>query len=155
MPEDKMLVKELLDKVFVQINPTDSLAEAWAALNEAHITGGVVVTDDGRIVGFVTDGDLIRACMPSEADITIYDEIMEKMDLPPAIIRHLRAMKVEDIMERAENVITINANEPVLKAIALMFQHRLRRIPVIEGNELLGTISRGTILSEILIGRKV
>jgi len=119
------------------------------------ITGAPVVTETGQVVGFLTDGDLIQACMPSEADITIYDEIMENMDLPAPFLMHLRNMRIEHAMQTEENIITIDQSEPVLKALALMYQYKLRRIPVLDGNRLIGTISRGKILSDLLIDRNL
>jgi DHA2 family lincomycin resistance protein-like MFS transporter len=148
-----MLVKDLLDPGMVTIKPTDTISDAWKNMKNAHVTGAVVVTDEGQIVGFLTDGDLVSTCMPSETDITIYDEIIDRMQLPPAYLRHLRSMKVEDTMQSAETVVTIDHNEPALKALALMFQHHLRRIPVMDGQSLIGTISRGQILTDILIDR--
>jgi len=150
-----VLVKELLESNLVTVAPTDTLSKAWEVLREHGVTGAVVVTEEGRLVGVVTDGDFIRACMPSETDIAIYDEIMEKMELPDAFLRYIRAMRVEDIMQPEDQVITIGHNEPIIKALALMFQHRLRRIPVLENNQLIGTISRAQILQELLITRDV
>lgn len=150
-----MLVRDLLDDVFITVNATDNLSKAWAVMKEAHLTGACVVTEDNQLVGFVTDGNFIRACMPSEADIAIYDEIMENMELPDGFLVMVRSAKVENIMQPQEQVITINSDEPILKALALMFQHRLRRIPVLEGNHLIGTISRGAILTELLVNRDI
>jgi DHA2 family lincomycin resistance protein-like MFS transporter len=148
-----MLVKELLDSRYVTLNPTESIADAWQAMSNAGITGAAVVTEKGEVVGFLTDGDLIRACMPSESDITIYDEIMENMDLPAPLLRQLRTMRVEHAMQAEDDIVTIDQSEPVLKALALMYQHRLRRVPVLDGNKLIGTISRGRILTELLLER--
>jgi len=150
-----MLVKDLLEPDLVTVGPMDTLSQAWEAMKHAGTTGVVVVTDDGQIVGFLTDGDLIRTCMPSETDITIYDEIMEKMDLPAVLIKNLRTTRVEYAMQTAEKVVTIDQSEPVLKALALMYQHHLRRIPVLDGNSLVGTISRGQILTDILLERNL
>ena len=150
-----MKVKELMEPNFVTVEPTDTLGQAWSTMKDAHLTGACVVTEEGQLVGFATDGDFVRACMPSEADIAIYDEIMEKMELPNGILRNLRSMRVEDIMQAADQVITISLNEPILKALALMFQHRLRRIPVLDGQHLIGTISRGMILYELLVERDI
>jgi len=149
-----MLVKDLLEPEMVTVLPTDTISEAWTAMKTARTTGAVVVTEDGRIVGFLTDGDLIQACMPSETDLTIYDEIMENMELPDPFIRNLRSVRVEHAMiasEQVMEIITINHNEPVLKALALMFQHHLRRIPVLDENNLIGTISRSQVLSYLLV----
>lgn len=150
-----MKVTELLETKLVTVQPTDTLSSAWKAMLKVGTTGAAVTTDDGTLVGFLTDGDLIRSCMPSETDITIYDEIIEKMELPPALVRNLRSMKVEHAMQTAEGVITIDHNKTVLEALALMFQHRLRRLPVLEGNTLIGMISRGQILTNILLERDI
>jgi CBS domain-containing protein len=150
-----MLVKSLLDPIFVTVSPTDTLSDAWRAMKDAGLTGACVVTDEGELVGFVTDGDFVRASMPSESDIAIYDEIMETMELPDGLLGNLRASRVEHIMQSPESVITINQEEPILKALALMFQHHLRRIPVLDEHSLIGTISRGGILSELLVERDI
>ena len=150
-----MLVKDLLEPVTVTVGPTDSLAKAWEAMKKVRVTGAVVMTEEGRIVGFVTDGDFVRAAMPSETDLTIYDDIMEKLDLPAGFLENLRAMRVEHVMQTEDRVVTIDQKEPVLKALALMFQHHLRRIPVLDGNELVGTISRGQILTNLLLEREL
>ena len=148
-----MMVKDLLEPELITVQPTDNLSEAWQIMKDAGITGAVVVTEDGKIVGFITDGDLIRSAMPSGTDLAIYDEIMEKMEIPTALVRNLRSWPVEHAMQSAEKVVTIDSEEPVLKALALMFQHHLRRIPVLDGNQLIGTISRGTILTHLLLER--
>ncbi len=145
-----MKVKDLLEPELVTVGPLDSISEAWHIIKSAGATGAVVVTEEGRIVGFITDGDLIRTCMPSSTDITIYDEIMTDKKLPNTYIKQLRKMRVEHAMQSEEEVITIDKDEPALIALALMEQHRLRRIPVLDGNKLIGTISRGQILSHIL-----
>lgn len=150
-----MLVKSLLEPTMITVNPTDSLSNAWRVMKESGVTGACVVTEEGELVGFVTDGDFVHACMPSEADITIYDEIMDKMELPDGFLSNIRSMRVEGIMQHAEHVFAINHEEPILKALALMFQHRLRRIPVLDGRTLIGTISRGMILYELLVERDI
>ena len=150
-----MIVKDLLEPELVTVLPTDKLPQAWEVMKDAGITGAVVITEEGNIVGFITDGDLVRACMPSETDLAIYDEIMEKMELPDALIKNLRSMSVEHAMQTAEKVVTIDQSEPLLKALALMFQHHLRRIPVLDGDTLAGTISRGQILTHLLLRREV
>jgi CBS domain-containing protein len=153
--ENSMLVKELIEPGFVSVSPTDTLGQAWKIMQDSKLTGACVVTEEGQLVGFITDGDFIRACMPSEADIAIYDEIMEKMELPNGFLATIRSMRIEDIMQGAHQVITINLNEPLLKALALMFQHHLRRIPVLDGNQIIGTISRGMVLYELLVERNI
>ncbi|MCX6646101.1 MAG: CBS domain-containing protein [bacterium] len=150
-----MKVIELLESKLVTVRPTDTLSSAWRAMKNAGTTGAAVITEDGTLVGFLTDGDLIRTCMPSETDITIYDEIIEKMELPPALVRNLRSMKVEHAMQNTEGVVTIEHDKTVLEALALMFQHKLRRLPVLEGNNLVGMISRGQILTSILLERDI
>jgi CBS domain-containing protein len=137
------------------VQPTDTLSEAWEAMKRTGTTGAAVITEDGTLVGFITDGDLIRTCMPSEIDITIYDEIMDNRELPPVYIRYLRKMRVEHAMQNTEGVVTVDHDQTVLEALALMFQHKLRRLPVLKGKTLIGMISRGTILTNLLLERDI
>jgi CBS domain-containing protein len=112
-----------------------------------------VVTEDGKIIGYVSEGDFIRATIPSATDIAIYTSIITEKELPEEMVRNLRYTKVEDIM--TPDIITVNADEPVLNALALLHVHNLKRLPVLDGGKLVGTISRGTILKDLLLDRKI
>jgi CBS domain-containing protein len=55
--------------------------------------------------------------------------------------RHPPSSKVEDIM--SNNLITISPDASSGEAVKLMAEHQIRRLPVVEGDELIGIVSLG------------
>ena len=101
----------------------------------------------------MSEGDFIRATIPSATDIAIYETIITEKELPEQMVRNLRFTKVEDIM--TPNLVTIDAGEPILNALALLHVHGLKRLPVLDDGELVGTVSRGKILKNLLLDREL
>ena len=148
-----MYVRDLMDQTVLTVKPETSLPEAYHYMLEHNSLGVCVVTDDGQIAGFVSEGDFIRATIPSATDIAIYDTIITEKELPIQMVRNLRYTKVEDIM--SANIVTIKADEPILNALALLHVHNLKRLPVLDDVKLVGTISRADILRNLLIDRPI
>lgn len=148
-----MQVCDLMDSKVLTVRPESNLPEAYNYMLENNARGVCVVTSDGQIAGFISEGDLIRATIPSATDIAIYDTIITDKELPEQMVRNLRYTKVEDIM--SSNIVTIGSDEPILNALALLHVHNLKRLPVLENGELVGTISRGDILRNLLIDRPI
>ena len=148
-----MYVKDLMDQTVLTVKPETNLPEAYHYMLEHNSRGVCVVTDDGQIAGFVSEGDFIRATIPSATDIAIYDTIITEKELPIQMVRNLRYTKVEDIM--SSNIVTIKADEPILNALALLHVHNLKRLPVLDDVKLVGTISRADILRNLLIDRPI
>ena len=131
----------------------DSTAANWSDRLCGQVDRKMVVVTvaDGHIAGFVSESDFIRATIPSATDIAIYESIITEKELPEQMVRNLRFTKVEDIM--TSNIVTIDADEPVLNALALLHVHNLKRLPVLENGKLVGTIGRADILKNLLIDR--
>lgn len=64
-----------------------------------------------------------------------------------------RLFLADDLM--TTKVITVNEDTSILKAIALMIKNRIRCLPVVSENKLVGVISRTDILRAILIKKKI
>jgi len=148
-----MYVKDLMDQTVLTVKPETNLPEAYDYMLKHNSRGVCVVTDEGQIAGFVSEGDFIRATIPSATDIAIYDTIITEKELPIQMVRNLRYTKVEDIM--SSNIVTISADEPILNALALLHVHNLKRLPVLDDVKLVGTISRADILRNLLIDRPI
>lgn len=87
--------------------------------------GALPVCDgDGHLVGMLTDRDIVLRVVSQGRD--------------PG------ATKVGDVVERTE-VVTIGADDPAEEAIRTMKDHAVRRLPVIDGTELVGMVSQADI----------
>ena len=148
-----LCVRDLMEPNVPIVKPESNLSEAYRYLLEINAIGACVVTDDGQIAGYVSEGDFIRATIPSATDIAIYESIITDKELPEEMVRNLRFTRVEDIM--TPNLVTVNADEPILNALALLHVHSLKRLPVLDDGKLVGTISRAVILKNLLLDRKL
>lgn len=123
-------VQELLagrDSTIFQVGPAFTVFEALQLLAE-HEVGAMIVMDQGRLVGVLSERDYTR-----------------KVALEG---RSSKETKVADIMTR--DVITVTPGTGTRACMALMSQKNIRHLPVVEGSVVLGMISIRDILNDII-----
>jgi CBS domain-containing protein len=109
----------------------DSIVDA-AKLMKGEETGIAPIVEDGRLVGVVTDHDITVRVVAEGRD--------------PRITR------VEDVASR--DLVTINPDEELDEALALMAHHDLRRLPVIEEDgTLVGIVVHADVVRHVEAGR--
>ena len=105
----------------------DSVIRDVADLMEDDNVGSIPVLENGRLVGIVTDRDIVCRV------------IAEGLDT--------RTVKAREVM--SEDLITCTPDDSVLEAIRKMGEHQIRRIPVCDPNgRLRGIISIGDVALE-------
>ncbi|MCK4705608.1 MAG: CBS domain-containing protein [Gammaproteobacteria bacterium] len=103
---------------------------------------GIPVVDDGKLVGTVSESDVLGKMFPKLEDLMSnmaavnYDEQMSQYNN----VVHVR---VKDVMTPA--VITIKPDMHILQAASMMCGRKFRRIPVAVGDELVGMLSMGDV----------
>jgi CBS domain-containing protein len=109
------------------VRPDDTVFEALKVLAE-HEVGALMVMDQGKVVGILSERDYTR-----------------KVALQG---RHSKDTKVAEIMTR--NVIMVSAHTRTRECMALMSQKKIRHLPVVEGDTVLGMISIRDIMNDII-----
>lgn len=104
------------------ISPADNLGRVVDVL-VAKNCGALIVLDDGRLAGIISERDVLRACAESKNP-------METM--------------VADRM--TTEMVTATPDDDVEHVMGLMTNHRIRHLPILEGNNLAGVISIGDIV---------
>jgi CBS domain-containing protein len=121
-----MFLKEILsskgDDVFT-ISPQATLAEVVQQLN-GHRCGLLVVSDGQEMVGVISERDILRA--------------MADLDTP------LEEIPVESHM--TSNVITGSPSDDVNSMMGQMTKNRIRHLPVMDNEKLVGVISIGDLV---------
>eukprot|EP00877_Chromochloris_zofingiensis_P009442 jgi/Chrzof1/4751/Cz14g24270.t1 len=138
--------------------PDDTVDQALEMLVTHRVTGLPVVDDDGRVVGVVSDYDLLaldklgktrddRALFP-EADQT-----WQAFKQVKQLLAKSSGKKVKDVMTATP--ITVSPETDIDEAARLLLYKKIHRLPVIdaEGN-LIGVLSRGNIVKAALAMRK-
>ncbi|WP_326525246.1 CBS domain-containing protein [Sphingomonas sp.] len=107
----------------VAIDAGATMGEAVQLLAERRI-GAVPVLDGGRVAGVFSERDVIR-CLASEGPAALERPVRDAMTAP---------------------AMTVSPGEPVLGALSLMTRRRIRHLPVLEGEALVGIVSIGDLV---------
>lgn len=129
----------------VTIAPTASVAEAAQVMLEHGISGLPVVDAKGAIVGMVTEGDLLRrAETGTERQRPRWLEFLLGPGRLAGEYVRTHGRKVEEVMTR--KVITVTPATPLESLVGLMEKHRIKRLPVVEHDRIVGMVSRANLL---------
>jgi CBS domain-containing protein len=121
----------------------DSLARDVAmVMCLQKISGMPVVDDDDRIVGIISEKDILQHMFPNIDEAMTMDSRPDFEDMEKKYAETL-GMRVSELM--TGNVATVSADMPCLKAASMMWLRKIRRIPVTEGNKLVGIVSIGDV----------
>ena len=107
------------------IRPDATIQEAIDILLDQGISGLPVVDDRGHLVGVITEFALLAIA---------YDSDIQRQ----TVAQHM-----------TKEVITVDAQDPVNRIADLCIVHRVRRVPVMQNNRLVGLISRRDVLQSL------
>lgn len=132
-----MRVADLMhDKVFT-VEEDDLIDRVFFLLNYEKIRHLPVVNKKGKVIGIVSDRDLYKALGPKE-NPNLISAKDDKTTL--SVLAH----KVRHIMHRA--VITIDPNDYLSHAAAIMAKHKIGALPVVKNDKLVGIITSTDLL---------
>ena len=115
-------VQQMMSSPVVHVAPDDSVADALRAMIDRDI-GAVVVVEDGRPVGVFTERDVSRRIL----------------DDPKLLDRW-----VGDVMSAP--VVSVAPTDEVVFIFGLMTEKKIRRLPVVEGDRLVGIVTERDLL---------
>ncbi len=138
-----MLVKEVMSRDTKSIAPETKLVEV-ASLMCLYRYSGLPVVEDGKLVGLIAEKDVLHRLFPSLEDLMEAGG-MASVDLDKMMgqYKEVLLLKAEDLMAR--NVVTVSPDMHILRAATVMVRHRFRRIPVADGDTLMGMLSLGDV----------
>lgn len=113
-----MRVKDCMCHEVVQATPETNLYEIAKLMDTNHV-GCIPVCKNEKVVGFVTDRDIVTRCVASNKDYN--------------------STKVSDIMNI--NVIKTTPDTEIGHAIEVMTKNQIRRLPVIENDKIVGILA--------------
>jgi CBS domain-containing protein len=116
------------------IDLTATVSEAAEKMAQNDYGFMPICNGEGRLQGVLTDRDIVVKVIAAGRDP--------------------RETKVEELADQPE-VVTIGADDSVEEALATMKKHKVRRLPVIDGTELIGMVSQGDIAVNLSDDAKV
>ncbi len=146
--------RDIMTKEVLTVQPQTSVRELAALLLERKISGAPVVDEAGKVLGVVTESDLIfqnkKVHLPTAVAILDAFVFLESPGKMEEELKKMAGAKVGDICSR--QLITV-APETVLEEIAtLMAEKKVHTLPVIEDGDLVGVIGKSDIIRTIAQG---
>jgi CBS domain-containing protein len=117
---------EAIRKNVVSVAPDATLAEAAELMERANV-GALVVLDAGRLVGIVTDRDIVRRGVAQRV---------------PADAR------IDSVM--TADVVTLDADADIRAALPLFRAHACRRLPLTSGDDVVGVLTVDDLLIDLV-----
>lgn len=115
-------IKDIMSRDVASLNQEDSIEKA-ACLMKEHDVGSIPVCNQNMVVGIVTDRDIALRSVAEDKDA--------------------RNIKVKEVM--TANPVTGNPEMDVHDAARIMGDMQIRRLPVVERNNLVGMVALGDI----------
>src|SRR5215212_769907 len=129
MPETiARTVREAMHEGCECIGENQSVLEAAKRMEQLDIGAMPICGEDDRLKGMITDRDIVVKVLAQGKD--------------PASTR-------AGELATQDEVVTIGADDPIDEALRTMTEHKVRRLPVIDGRECVGMISQADIATHL------
>ena len=139
-----MRARDVMTTNIVAVGPDTDVATIARRLIERRISAVPVVDLEGRVVGIVSEGDLMRRPESgTERRPSWWLALLAGSGGAREYVRS-HGVTAKDVMTR--EVITCSPGTPVPEIASTMARHHLRRLPVVENDLLVGIVSRADVL---------
>jgi CBS domain-containing protein len=140
-----MIAADLMTREFVTVGPEMLLSAAIRLMLEHRVSGLPVIDGTGRIVGLVTEGDLLHRVETGTDRVRMgwLQALLARGRMAEQYV-HTHGRRVQDVMTR--DVLTVDESASLDDVIRIMESRHVRRVPVVEGRRILGIISRSDLV---------
>jgi CBS domain-containing protein len=150
-------VADVMSRNPIVVQPSTPLQQAIQILAERRITGLPVVDDTGKLVGIISETDLMwqETGVTPPAYIMFLDSIIYLKN-PAAYERDLHKALGQTVGEvMSKNPITISPDKTVKEAAKILNERKVHRLPVVDGQgQVIGILTRGDIIRAMAAGQE-
>jgi CBS domain-containing protein len=144
-----MKAADVMTRNVITVERRAPVAEAIWLMLDNHVSG-LPVVEDGGLVGILTEGDLLRRNETgTERHRPRWLEILMGPGRMAGEYVRTHGRKVDEIMTR--DLISVTGDTPLDEVVSLMERRRIKRVPVLDGDALIGIISRADLLRALAL----
>ena len=142
-----MKVKNIMDPSPDIIRTSDTFERLIKILGEVKYHVVFVVDKEDKLVGIITEGDIIKVLIPKY--VTVDESLISIMDVNyfERKCRESKNLTINEIMSKA--TITVSEKDPIIKAAALMVVNKIQSLPVVRNEKVVGIVPRLTLIKHI------
>jgi CBS domain-containing protein len=143
--EERMRALDVMTRDVITVGPNTTVSEIAALFLRRRISGVPVVDGNGRLLGIVSEGDLVRRVETgTDARRSWWLDLLTETSERAATYAKTRGKKAEDVM--TPHVITATETTALRDIAGLMERNRIKRIPILREGRIVGIVSRANLI---------
>lgn len=152
-------VEDAMQGNVIKFKDVDTISYVSGVLRENKISGAPIVDDDNKVIGIISEGDIMRLIEVHSPNLNlILPAPFDLVELPVRMrleldelsegVAKAASVMVGEIMTK--EVVTIKKDASISDAAAVMDSHDINRLPVVDENDkLIGIVTRGDIIGAL------
>jgi len=152
-----MSVNNVMTREVVSIRASEDVKDAWLLLMEMDISGAPVVGDNGELVGILSMTDIFKSVLDRvQKARSLRESTMQEAD-PEAVdkeelrelslaLRAVAESKVASVLPKDQKVLSLAPGDSLDRAIHMIAEHNINRLPVVDNNKIVGIITRQDVI---------
>lgn len=149
-----LTARDIMTKEVVTVTPQTGVRELAALLLARNISGAPVVDEAGKVLGVVTESDLVflnkKVHLPTAVAILDAFVFLESPGKMEQELKKMAGTKVGDIC--SQRLISVKPDTELEELATLMAEQQVHTLPVLEGEQLVGVIGKADIIRTIAQG---
>lgn len=149
-----LTARDIMTKEVVTVTPQTGVRELAALLLDRKISGAPVVDEAGKVLGVVTESDLVflnkKVHLPTAVAILDAFVFLESPGKMEQELKKMAGTKVGDIC--SQRLISVRPDTELEELATLMAEQQVHTLPVLEGEQLVGVIGKADIIRTIAQG---
>lgn len=143
-----MKARDVMVSPVITVKPNSTVKEVAKTLVDRHISAVPVVDDAGKLVGIISEGDLMhRAEIGTERRFRWWPRLVRgDATLPFGYIK-AHARRAADVM--TQNVFTATPETPLDEIAVLLERNSIKRVPIVLDGQLVGIVSRANLVQAL------
>lgn len=148
-----MKARDVMSSPVITVKPSASVREVAKLFLERRISAVPVVDDQGKLVGIISEGDLMhRTEAGTERKRSWWLQGLTGDETLAAEYVKAHARKVVDVMTR--RVITSSPDAPLHEIASLLENNSIKRVPIVKDGQVIGIVSRANLIQAVASDRK-
>jgi len=145
-----MNAADVMTRRVISVTPDTSIEDAVKLMLEHRISGLLVVDAAGHLAGVVTEGDLLRRSeLGTGRQRSWWLKLLVSPGRQAEDFTHTHGRKVSDVM--TPGVVSVDADAALSDIVELMEKHRIKRVPVVHQQRVVGVCSRADLLRALAV----
>jgi CBS domain-containing protein len=143
-------VSDIMEKSAYTCNVNETIGDVLRHLSDVKVGGLPVVNDTGQLVGFITDGDILRYVARKKPKLFSWGDHIPVIIDEDSLEKKLEGLMAKPVMEVASaRKLYVSADEDISVAAEILRREHVKKIAVLENDRVSGVLSRSAIIRHI------